>query len=534
MKTLRILFTICVFTVLVAGAAIVILRPQWIQPAAAEADEKAPETEVPVKVVPAKTMTVRQWVDAFGYIEPEPAREELAAGKDRPAAGKDRPAAGAIVASPVAGVIAEARCPVGKVVGVGDVLFQLDDRVAQAAEAQAKAAVDSANASLRKLRASPRPEQVGLAQLAVEKAKEALAFARKGYDRQQLLSKSNGVSEKVIEAAAHDAEVARNDLAVAEHQYLILKSSPTPEELAEAAGKVAEAEKALASAQAQRSVLQIKSPLKATVVRVMASAGEAVDPTRPLVELIDLGRLVVNVSVPADQLSNLHIGQAVEFLPDSSIEEADEHSEKPAAEKHDSPTPAEAKPAGDKPVGEKPGVEKLDKPAPEKAAAEKPATEKREGEKFAADKPAPEAPAPEKPAAPAPEPKPAPRGAIAMVGFQVDRKTNTVSITASLPAESPLRPGQFVRVRILIEEHPNVLAVPWVSIIHTEDEKAPTGVSIVHKEKATRVPVALGLRDGDWVEVKGEGLKAGDSIVTEGAYGLPKETKVHLIEPAKE
>jgi hypothetical protein len=43
--------------------------------------------------------------------------------------------------------------------------------------------------------------------------------------------------------------------------------------------------------------------------------------------------------------------------------------------------------------------------------------------------------------------------------------------------------------------------------------------------------VKAGLRDGDLIEVDAEGLKEGDTIVTVGAYGLPKETKVKIAKP---
>jgi membrane fusion protein, multidrug efflux system len=40
--------------------------------------------------------------------------------------------------------------------------------------------------------------------------------------------------------------------------------------------------------------------------------------------------------------------------------------------------------------------------------------------------------------------------------------------------------------------------------------------------------VKTGVRDGDLIEVEGQGLKEGTTIVTVGAYGLPKETKVNI------
>ncbi|MGH8548461.1 MAG: hypothetical protein ACRERU_07650 [Methylococcales bacterium] len=38
-----------------------------------------------------------------------------------------------------------------------------------------------------------------------------------------------------------------------------------------------------------------------------------------------------------------------------------------------------------------------------------------------------------------------------------------------------------------------------------------------------------GIRDGDFIQVDGEGLQAGLSVVTTGAWGLPETTRVHII-----
>jgi membrane fusion protein (multidrug efflux system) len=353
-------------------------------------------------------------------------------------------------------------------VEAGELLFQLDDRLARAAEEQAKAAVDSAKATLAKVKNSPRPEQLALAELAVAKAREGLEFARKVSERQRLLSKTETVPAKAMEVAAHDVEAAQNDVSVAEKQLALLKSSPTPEEVAEASGKVAEAERALGLAQAQRAVLRVAAPLKGTVVRVNAAAGEAVDSTKPLAELVALDRLVVNVSVPAEQMSQLHAGQAAEVVVD-------------ALEEHE----------GEKGEAKKGGAEKGDAAAPAK-----------------------------------------PQAAVHSVGFAVDRRNNSVPVVVSLPADAGFRPGQFLRVRILADEHAGVLAVPWASVVREEEDKF--AIAVVHDEKAARVNVTLGLREGDWVEVAAKELKEGDSVVTEGAYGLPKETKVHVVEDAKD
>jgi len=41
--------------------------------------------------------------------------------------------------------------------------------------------------------------------------------------------------------------------------------------------------------------------------------------------------------------------------------------------------------------------------------------------------------------------------------------------------------------------------------------------------------VKAGLREGGLIEVEADGLQADMPVVTEGAYGLPKETKIRVL-----
>lgn len=101
---------------------------------------------------------------------------------------------------------------------------------------------------------------------------------------------------------------------------------------------------------------------------------------------------------------------------------------------------------------------------------------------------------------------------------QVDAKTGSGLVRAALPANSGLRPGQFVKLRIISEEHKDCLAVPVASI--AKDATGATFLALVEGEKAVLKPVKAGVRDGDLVEVDGDGVEADKTVVTEGAYGL--------------
>jgi membrane fusion protein, multidrug efflux system len=113
----------------------------------------------------------------------------------------------------------------------------------------------------------------------------------------------------------------------------------------------------------------------------------------------------------------------------------------------------------------------------------------------------------------------------------VDAKNGSGLVRVALPANSGLRPGQFVKLQIISEEHKDCLAVPVASV--AKDATGAAFVALVDGEKAVLKLVKVGMRDGNWVEVEGDGIEAGKTVVTEGAYGLvitqQYATKVHAV-----
>jgi multidrug efflux pump subunit AcrA (membrane-fusion protein) len=61
-----------------------------------------------------------------------------------------------------------------------------------------------------------------------------------------------------------------------------------------------------------------------------------------------------------------------------------------------------------------------------------------------------------------------------------------------------------------------------------KDGEGGATIALVEDGKATRRPIKTGLRENGLIEVEGEGLSAGQTVVTVGAYGLPKETRVRV------
>jgi len=118
-------------------------------------------------------------------------------------------------------------------------------------------------------------------------------------------------------------------------------------------------------------------------------------------------------------------------------------------------------------------------------------------------------------------------GQVDYVDHRVDPNNGTVAVLVALPAEAVLRPGQFVRVRIVVAEYRDRLAVPAESVVTTSEGQ--TVVALVQGDEAIPTPVKRGVGEDDWVEVEGEGLEPEMTVVTVGAYGLPGKTRIRVM-----
>lgn len=124
-------------------------------------------------------------------------------------------------------------------------------------------------------------------------------------------------------------------------------------------------------------------------------------------------------------------------------------------------------------------------------------------------------------------------GTLAYIAQDAVPGADTVALRIALAPGAGLRPGQFATARIVADERPDRLVVPYASLYTDHDGKS--AISLVVDGKAKRVDVVRGLRDGDLVEISGDGLEPGMTAVTVGSYALPDGTKVRVdVAPSKE
>jgi len=106
-------------------------------------------------------------------------------------------------------------------------------------------------------------------------------------------------------------------------------------------------------------------------------------------------------------------------------------------------------------------------------------------------------------------------GEVGMVAAQVDPQTGLVDVTVFFSG-AVLPPGSRVRGTIAASKR-QARAVPRQSLLRDGDESY---VFQVVKGHAHRVVVDPGTEDGEWIEVKGEGLEPEAPVVVLGNYEL--------------
>lgn len=122
-------------------------------------------------------------------------------------------------------------------------------------------------------------------------------------------------------------------------------------------------------------------------------------------------------------------------------------------------------------------------------------------------------------------------GKVSFSSPTIDQQTGTMSVRAVLPnPKGVIKPGQFMRTRILGAVYPNAILVPQHAVLHNA-----TGMFVYVLGKDARVEprfVTVGEWYGnDWIIV--EGLHEGDEVITEGVNKVYPGSFVQVIDSEK-
>lgn len=115
---------------------------------------------------------------------------------------------------------------------------------------------------------------------------------------------------------------------------------------------------------------------------------------------------------------------------------------------------------------------------------------------------------------------------IALISPVIDQGTGTVKLTAYL--DNPgfvMRPGTFVRARVIAATHDSALTIPRKALLSEDDVNY---VFVAASDTTARVEVEPGITDGQFVEIL-SGLSPGELVITIGHGGLKSGDKIEVV-----
>jgi membrane fusion protein, multidrug efflux system len=124
------------------------------------------------------------------------------------------------------------------------------------------------------------------------------------------------------------------------------------------------------------------------------------------------------------------------------------------------------------------------------------------------------------------DPGPASVGRITFVDNTVDPTTGTIRIKGTFPNEARhLWPGQFVNVAVTLTTDPHAIVVPTAAV---QAGQQGSYVFVVKPDSTVELRQVTVARTADNVTIIKEGLKAGETVVTDGQLRLTSGSRISI------
>ena len=288
----------------------------WRQVAAKRGRKPAPaQTAIPVSVATVAEAELESVVNVTGTVEP------------------DRKVT---LASQIPGKVTAVTVDEGDRVRAGQVVVRLEDDDVRAQAAQARAAVQAAQAAremartrLEQALAGARPQERAQAEQVVRQAQAALDNAHAELRRAEDLFDSGAISEQQLELTRTQRKVAEAQYQTAREQLDLVREGARREDIEAARAQVAQAQAGMAQAQAALQAAQVTlakavmhSPLDGAVSARMVDPGQSILPGMELLEVVDNRQVYVKATVSESEVRAVRRGQPVRVQVDAYPDES--------------------------------------------------------------------------------------------------------------------------------------------------------------------------------------------------------------------
>lgn len=215
----------------------------------------------------------------------------------------------------------------GQWVQAGQVIARLDDAVLQAQLLDKQAAVQKAQARLAELEAGTRTEELARAREAVRsteaaliRAESDLALAQTRLERNRNLEAAGAIARDQLDELINEENNKRANLSQAQAQLketqaqlAELEQGPRTEVILQAKAELAQAQAQLILVETQLQQTQVIAPVSGKIAERNARVGDLTATGTQLFQIIQGGRLQLELKVPETLIGSIQPGQTVKI-----------------------------------------------------------------------------------------------------------------------------------------------------------------------------------------------------------------------------
>ena len=217
----------------------------------------------------------------------------------------------------VGGRIAEMLVDEGDAVKTGALLAHLDARPYEDAVRGGEAQEASLRATLDKLVAGPRPDEIAEGRAANTEQKANLLNAQKTYDREAELRPTGAISQSVLDQATMTRDAALARKASTRDALELLIEGTRAEDLAAARANLQVAQASLSTARTSLNDTELRAPDDGVILSRVREPGAILSPTDDVLVLSLDKPVVVRAYISESDLGRIHPGMTLDVTSDS-------------------------------------------------------------------------------------------------------------------------------------------------------------------------------------------------------------------------
>ncbi|AWI04977.1 HlyD family secretion protein [Clostridium drakei] len=200
---------------------------------------------------------------------------------------------------------------VGSKVNAGDPIVYLDTTDLKNQQNQAEAKVNTAKAALNKVQSKARPEDISIAEAAIDNDNKIYENALNNYNRIKKLYDTGNETKQNLEQMEATLNTAKDKLTSDKATLDKLNNGAEKEDIASSEALVNEAQVAVNSAVSQINNGIITSPISGTVSECNIHVGEIAGTGVTLVKIVGNNQLYIDGYVPENVFGKIKVGKQV-------------------------------------------------------------------------------------------------------------------------------------------------------------------------------------------------------------------------------